>query len=169
MNGFSLIEMLIVLAIIALIFSMSSFIIQSLDLTSDIIKQNKQYESISQIYNYLNHLENAIVVKNDFSNNQFLYQLPLLDSNNKITDPIKGGNWYSIKCINGQLIKTNLSNNNKMIITPKDIIVKSTTFDFDFKYKQLRVTLDITVINSNHKDTRVSMIVDMLNILNEVE
>ena len=106
-KGFSLMEMLIVLAIIAIMFAMSSVIVQSLNLTTKVINQNKQYEAISQIYSYMRHLENAVVVQNDFSNDQFFYQLPLLDASGKIIDLISGGEWYSVKLSNNKLFKIN--------------------------------------------------------------
>jgi len=167
-KGFSLIEMLVVLAILAIIFAMSSLTIQSLNLTADVIKQNKQYEAISQIYSYMAHLENAIVVKNDFVNSQFLYQLPLLDGNKRIKDPLAGGDWYAIKLQNQQLVKINQATNETIQISPKDVIVKSTTFSFDNFNKQLRVTLDLCPSNDTTKNTRVSIVIDMLNVLNEL-
>jgi len=166
-KGFSLVEMLVVMSIIAIIFAMSSMTIQSLNLTSEIIKQNKQYEAISQIYNYLIHIENAIVIKNDYSNNQFLYQLPLL-VNKKLADPIQGGNWYAIKLRNGQLIKINQQDKSEIQISPKDVSVQLITFDFDYFNKQLRITMDLCPVNNINKNTRANIVVNMLNILNEI-
>lgn len=167
-RGFSLIEMLFVLAIIAVVFSMLFLTMKSLSLTADIAKQNNKYATISQIYNNLNHLENAIVVHNDFSNNQFQYQLPLLDSNDKIKIPLEAGKWFLIKCDNGQLLKVDMITNKSITLSPKDVVIQSSTFDFDNYHKQLRVTMDILLPNEVKNSTRISMTIDMLNVLNQI-
>lgn len=167
-KGFSIIEILVVLSIVIIIFAMLSFTVQSLKLTSYIIHMNRQFEAVSQIYNNLNHLKNVIVIKRDLLNNRFAYQYPLLDLNNKIIDPISGGIWYSIGCKDGHLIRTNLSTNKSISISPDDIEIKSATFDFDSYNKQLRVTFDIMMSDKNTKSNRVSLVINMLNVLNEV-
>lgn len=166
-NGFSLIEILVVLAILAIIFGMSSVIGQSLDLTTQIVKQNKQYEEISQLYNSLSHLDNAIAINNDFSNNQFLYQLPFLDVQNKIADPLQGGDWYAIKYQDEKLFKVNQGTGEKIQLSPADVIIKSSTFNFDNNNKQLRIALDLLLKDSKNS-TRINMSVNMINVLNKV-
>lgn len=166
-KGFSLVEMLVVMAIMSIIFAMSSLTIQSLNLTSDIIKQNKQYEAISQIYNYLIHIENAIVIQNNYKNSKFLYQLPLL-KNNKLADPIQGGDWFEVVLRDHQLIKINKQDKSEIQISPSDIIINDITFDFDHFNKQLRVTIDLYAINNIRNKTRANITINMLNILNEL-
>lgn len=166
-QGFSLIEMLVVLSIIIIVFSFSFTTLQSLKLTTSIMRQNEKYEAISQIYNYFRHLENAIVIKNDIQNNKFFYQMPLLDSDDKIVDPIKGGSWYAIQYQNQKLVQIDPITNNSKLITSNNIFVKSSTFNFDFENKQLYVTLDLNLLNSP-KNVRINMVINMLNVLNEL-
>lgn len=167
-RGFSLIEVLIVLAILMIFFAMTSIIVQSLHLTTDVMKQNRQYEAISHIYSYLVRLENAIVIFNDFSNDQFLYQLPLLDAYGKLIDPISGGEWYSIKLENNKLFKTHQISGYRVQVSPDDIYINDITFSFDNSQKQLRVTMDLYMSNYPDRKTRSNIVVNMLNIVNRL-
>lgn len=167
-NGFSLIEILLVLGILMIFFAMFSIITQSLKLSTYFIDQNKQYEAISQIYNYMSHLENSVSIYNDFSRDQFLYQLPLLDNFSKIVYPISGGAWYSIKLSNNRLYKIDQQNGLRIQISPEDVYINDLTFDFDNNYKYIRITMDLyTNKNFDHKK-RINMAVNVLNVLNEI-
>lgn len=167
-KGFSLLEMLVVLAILAIFFAMASVTVQSLQLTTKVIKQNKQYEAISQIYNYMTHLENAIAIYNDFSNDQFLYQLPLLDASDKLVDPIKGGEWYAIKLDDHKLYKIHQVTKQKIQISPDDVYIQDLTFSFDHFIKQFRVTIDLYITDDPESKTRINIVVNLLNAVNEI-
>lgn len=162
-KGFSLIELIIVLSIISLLFVMLSVVFQSLKLTSSIMKQNDCYSAISHIYSKLLVLEDAIAFKNDLQNNQFYYQLPKIDKDSLIEDPLKGGTWYLIKLENNKLYKINQDTMDKIQISPEDIEIKSTTFDFDNLSNQVRITMDFSLENKN---IRSNIVVNAFNVLN---
>lgn len=162
-KGFSLIELIIVLSIVSLLFAMFSVVFQSLKLTSSIMKQNDCYSAISHIYSKLLIMEDSIAFKNDFTNNQFYFQMPKIDNNSLIEDPIKGGTWYSIKLENNKLYKINQDNMSRIQISPEDIEIKSTTFDFDNISNQIRITIDFSLENKN---IRSNIVINTFNILN---
>jgi len=161
-KGFTLVELIIVLVIMSLLFVMFSVVFQSLKLTSSIIKQNDCYSAISHIYSKLLVLEDSIAFKNDLSNNQFYYQLPKIDSENLIEDPLKGGTWYLIKLENNKLYKINQDTMDKIQISPEDVEIKSTTFDFDNLSNQVRITVDFVLENKN---IRANIVINTFNAL----
>lgn len=164
-KGFSLVEVLIVLALCAVCFGLLTFAVKGLAITNNIVKENAKYASITQISNNLMSLQNIISVKNDYINNKLLIQEPLLDSNNKIIEPIAGGKWYEIYCENQILIKKDMQSNEKVHLSPQDILIKTSTFDFDKYSNQIRITLDIVHVRDEGMPVRVTEIVNLPNIL----
>ena len=110
-------------------------------------------------------LQNVISVKNDYINNKLLIQEPLLDANNKIIEPISGGKWYEIYCENQILVKKDIANNTKINLSPQDILIKASTFDFDKYSNQIRITLDLVHVRDEGMPVRVTEIVNLPNIL----
>jgi len=164
-KGFSLVEVLIVLALCAVCFGLLTFAVKGLAITNNIVKENAKYTSITQISNNLMSLQNIISVKNDYINNKLLIQEPLLDANNKIIEPISGGKWYEIYCENQILVKKDIANNTKINLSPQDILIKASTFDFDKNSHQIRITMDLIHIRDEGKPVRVTEIVNLPNIL----
>jgi len=171
-KGFTLIEMIIAIGIFLAILGVFFFAIHCVLKSTEIyVRQNLKQQAYNQIYIGLRTIENSINVVPDYNTDKLWFQLPQVD-NGELQIPLTNGAWYFLELKNNQIYKINFINQEEILLSPIDIYIDNTTFDFDEAQQSVRITCDIWHIRDDRAQIqpfRANFILNLLNPLGVFE